>query len=129
MKCLNPFVLDLKGEDMSIIVPCGQCSECRKIRANMWAIRMMHEIKYHNVNIFVTLTYNDESMADGAQLVQKDLTDYIKRVRKAVEPRKIKYYACGEYGERFGRPHYHLIFLVWVLMMKMLCVVNGCMVL
>ena len=110
MKCLNPFVLDLRGEDMSIIVPCGQCSECRKIRANMWAIRMMHEIKYHDSNIFVTLTYNDESMADGAQLVQKDLTDYIKRVRKAIEPRKIKYYACGEYGEKYGRPHYHLIF-------------------
>ena len=95
---------------MSIIVPCGQCSECRKMRANMWAIRMMHEIKYHANNIFVTLTYNDESMADGAQLVQKDLTDYIKRVRKAIEPRKIKYYACGEYGEKYGRPHYHLIF-------------------
>jgi len=101
-------VLEGRHVESSMIVPCGQCSECRKVRANMWAIRMLHEIKYHENNIFVTLTYNNESLTDGAQLVQKDLTDYIKRVRKALEPRKIRYYSCGEYGEKLGRPHYHM---------------------
>lgn len=30
----------------------------------------------------------------------------MKRVRKRF-PQKIRYYACGEYGEKFYRPHFH----------------------
>lgn len=33
----------------------------------------------------------------------------MKRLRKSVEPRRIKYYGCGEYGELNKRPHYHAI--------------------
>lgn len=38
-----------------------------------------------------------------------DLQRWLKRFRKAIEPRKIRYYACGEYGEKDFRPHYHLL--------------------
>ena len=30
----------------------------------------------------------------------------------------MKYYLCGEYGERNMRPHYHVIFLAWVIRTK-----------
>jgi hypothetical protein len=33
----------------------------------------------------------------------------MKRLRKSIEPAKIKYFACGEYGEKSLRPHFHAI--------------------
>lgn len=41
-------------------------------------------------------------------LDKKDLQKYFKRLRK-LEKKKIKYYACGEYGGKRKRPHYHII--------------------
>lgn len=39
-----------------------------------------------------------------------DLTNYLKRLRsKLPEEYRIKYFACGEYGDQFNRPHYHLL--------------------
>jgi len=34
---------------------------------------------------------------------------FIKRLRKSISPLKIKYFSCGEYGDQYLRPHYHLI--------------------
>ena len=35
----------------------------------------------------------------------------MKRLRFEIQPNKIRFYHCGEYGENYGRPHYHsLIF-------------------
>jgi len=34
---------------------------------------------------------------------------FLKRLRKAIEPRIIRYFLCGEYGEKYGRPHYHAL--------------------
>jgi hypothetical protein len=56
---------------------------------------------------FVTLTYNPENIPEDYSLRRIDLRNYIKRLRKAGY--NIKYLACGEYGEKYGRPHYHLI--------------------
>ena len=39
---------------------------------------------------------------------KKDLQDYFKRLRKS--GLKFHYFACGEYGDRFARSHYHVIF-------------------
>lgn len=64
---------------------------------------------------FLTLTYNDQSLTYGdlfPTLVKKDLQDFMKRLRKAhhkKSAKKLIYYACGEYGERTFRPHYHII--------------------
>lgn len=57
----------------------------------------------------MTLTYDDKHLPRNGDLQKRDLQLFLKRLRRLVEPRKIKYFACGEYGEKFGRPHYHLI--------------------
>jgi hypothetical protein len=33
----------------------------------------------------------------------------MKRLRKLIAPVKVRFFACGEYGEHNGRPHYHII--------------------
>lgn len=33
----------------------------------------------------------------------------MKRLRWHLRPRRLRFFHCGEYGERFSRPHYHAI--------------------
>lgn len=72
----------------------------------------MLESALHTDNAFVTLTYSEENLpyvdtSSLATLRPKDLQDWLKRFRKAIQPAKIRYYAVGEYGDRSERPHYH----------------------
>lgn len=64
-------------------------------------------------NAFVTLTYDDEhlpkTMEERATLDPLDLQNWLKRLRKAVAPTRIRFYAVGEYGDETFRPHYHAI--------------------
>lgn len=34
---------------------------------------------------------------------------FMKRLRKKIRPKKVRYYHCGEYGDQTYRPHYHAI--------------------
>lgn len=42
-------------------------------------------------------------------LKPKHFQDFLKRVRKKVEPLKLRFYGVGEYGDQSWRPHYHVI--------------------
>lgn len=92
-----------------LIVPCGKCIECQKDIATEWAYRVVDELKLHAENCFITLTYAKTDKS----LHRVDFTKFIKRLRKAIEPIKIRYFGCGEYGSRSGRPHYHFICFGW----------------
>jgi len=92
--------------DLSITVPCGQCTGCRLERSRQWAIRCTHEATQHEENSFITLTYNDDYLPHNNSLVLKHFQNFMKRLRKSLQHR-IRYYHCGEYGEIHGRPHYH----------------------
>ena len=91
--------------DDVIQVPCGQCIGCRLEYARVWATRCWHESLMHDQSYFVTLTYDDDHLKTFS-LVPEDLTNFFKRLRNY---KKIRYYACGEYGDKNGRPHYHAI--------------------
>lgn len=107
---------------MKGLIPCGcgQCMPCRINRRRLWAHRLMLEKDSHTHASFVTLTYRPEEIRDvsGADwsasrpvvgnLVLKDVQDWLKRFRRAVEPNKIRFFAVGEYGEVSQRPHYHV---------------------
>lgn len=87
-------------------LPCGQCSGCRLERSRQWAVRCMHEAQMHESNSFVTLTYNDENLPELSSLDHSHFQKFMKRLRKRFG-NGVRYYMCGEYGEEFGRPHFH----------------------
>lgn len=96
----------------NIKVSCNQCKGCRKEYARQWAMRILHEQSLWANNIFITLTYDDKHLPENKTLVKKDFQDFMKRLRKhkkCNKTNKIRFYHCGEYGEKFERPHYHAI--------------------
>lgn len=95
--------------DKPMDVPCGVCIGCRLDYSRQWAIRCMHEASLHPVNSFITLTYNNENLPVTGSLDKTHFQKFMKRFRKAIYPEKVRYYMCGEYGDKNGRPHYHAL--------------------
>lgn len=91
----------------SLELPCGQCVGCRLARARSWALRCMHEAQMYEENSFITLTYAPEHLPERGQLQYSDFQLFFKRFRRRVSPIKPRFYMCGEYGDRDGRPHFH----------------------
>lgn len=95
------------------LLPCGKCIGCRLDHSLMWTTRMLHELLYHNRACFITLTYSDDNLPPSQSLSKTELQRFFKRFRKHLQVRKIRYYACGEYGGSTLRPHYHAIIFGW----------------
>lgn len=97
-------------EDLPVEVPCGQCVGCRLERSRQWAIRCVHEASLYDDNCFLTLTYDDKHLPGDGSLDKDAFPKFMKRLRKKYPRSKdnnIRYFMCGEYGEKFARPHYH----------------------
>ena len=89
-------------------MPCNNCMGCRLERARQWAVRMRHESKLYENNCFITLTYDNENVPEDFSLKLHHWQLFMKRLRKSL-PQKIRFFACGEYGDENYRPHYHAI--------------------
>lgn len=90
---------------------CRKCLPCRLNVAKEKAVRCWHESKIHEDNIFLTLTYNDESLTSSKLQIahfQKFVKDLRDRIGYAPE-KKISLMYTGEYGEENKRPHWHAI--------------------
>lgn len=117
-------------ERIQVEIPCGKCLGCRLDHAGMWATRIAVEAKNWKKNCFITLTYNDNNLpltdVGLMTLLKKDVQDFLKRLRyyekgneewenpvtgKIENP--IRYFCCGEYGPKGGRPHYHMAIFNW----------------
>lgn len=107
--CVQANFIFVKGYEEAIPVKCGKCLECLQERSNEWAYRIMLESKNYANNCFLTLTYKDNPVS----LKKKDFQLFMKRLRKKLSPLKIRYFACGEYGKKGKRPHYHAIIFNW----------------
>lgn len=109
----RPIVFSPRGGfvDMPVDIPCGQCIGCRLERSRQWAMRCVHESELYDRNCFITLTYNDACLPDNYSLVKRDFQLFMKRLRRKYwngkKSEAIRFYACGEYGEKTQRPHYH----------------------
>lgn len=136
--CLNPFPVRiekwLSKAHISKIktveyVPCGRCPECRTLRRLQWTFRLEQESLQHEYNYFVTLTYSDDWIPLDGQIYKPDFVGFVKRLRtiqyrqqKRIQElarpgvsfqwkdyKTLLYFGCGEYGETFGRCHFHSI--------------------
>lgn len=107
--CINPFGLKT-GE----LVPCGKCLACKKRRVSGWSFRLLNQGRVSDSAHFITLTYDTKHVPITDRgymgLSKRDVQLFFKRLRKSHESgTQIKYYACGEYGGKTFRPHYHII--------------------
>lgn len=117
--CYKPINLKSGGQ-----FPCGRCARCVKRRLSGWAFRLAEELKVSESAHFITLTYDTDYVPISSNgfltLRKRDLQLFFKRLRQAHvrdrkrnklpgDPASIRYYACGEYGDRSRRPHYHLL--------------------
>lgn len=101
------FSLDKALVDVPVQVPCGRCIGCRLDRSLSWAVRCIHEASLHDNNCFITLTFDDAYLDSNSSLKVSDFQKFMKRLRQAVSPTKIRFFHCGEYGALFSRPHHH----------------------
>lgn len=114
--CLNPSIIKYGLDNKPLVVPCGKCIECRSIRTDEWATRIILESRQHKQNCFISLTYNDDNLPKGKTLSKGDYQKFLKRLRIFLARSaniKIRYFGCGEYGSEGGRPHYHFIIFGW----------------
>ncbi|QCS36613.1 replication initiator protein [Capybara microvirus Cap3_SP_535] len=95
---------------VSLDLPCGKCPSCKLQRSIDWSVRMVHESLMHKDNSFITLTYDNDHLPSDRLLCKRDVQLFIKRLRKAIYPANLRYFLCGEYGSKFKRPHYHIVF-------------------
>lgn len=128
MDCAKPLVV--KTRKGYVEVPCGNCILCRIARTREWSTRLQMENSCWNESVFLTLTYDDDHVpytnCGHLTLRKKDLQLFFKRLRESLyrdlvasNPSlpssvlrsrvKLKYFACGEYGDHTFRPHYHAI--------------------
>ncbi len=104
-------------QDQPLKLACGQCIGCRLERSRQWAMRCTHESSLYEENCFLTLTYDEVNVPPTGSLNLVDWQRFMKRLRKQLSPKKIRFFMCGEYGVNddinvlsvLGRPHYHAI--------------------
>lgn len=92
--------------DLPLQFPCGKCQPCLADRSSQWATRMANHSSMFPVSSFITLTYDDEHLPYPPSLEPRHLELLWKVLRGSAA---FSYYACGEYGEKRQRPHYHAI--------------------
>lgn len=119
MKCTNPYFKNgvqvgrdgrgyAIGSERRIPFPCGKCLNCRINRYRLWRTRIILEAMSNKENLYVTLTYNGFAIPYDKGLSKRHVTLFLKKLRKSILPKKLRYFVCGEYGGKQGRPHYHL---------------------
>lgn len=64
----------------------------------------------HDENSFVTLTYSPENLPKNLSLDPEHTRNFMKRLRRRIEPARVRFFLCGEYGDETFRPHYHASF-------------------
>lgn len=130
MSCANIWYKQRLDENKKPIkgvydgIPCGTCPLCRRDTRNMWEDRINYD-RQGKSSAFVTFTYDENFipivMGKGGYLPtlkKEDFSKFIDRLRAKIAyklpselcRKDFTYYGVGEYGDQFGRPHYHVLF-------------------
>lgn len=132
-------IYDAHSQKMrDIVTPCGKCYHCRESKVNEWVTRMYAHLEDFKHVYFVTLTYRSFTTFRQPELlmlqklsqacwhiddyntyhkkcyrpcllVKKHYQNFIKRLRKNTGYKDITYVLSGEYGKKYGSPHFHAI--------------------
>lgn len=122
--CISPIKIKNRSAHFNensplyFVVPCGRCYECLKAKRNEWFVRCYYEWKQAQKAFFYTLTYNNDYLPqfkNHACFQKRHIQLFLKRLRARLARYDIilKYLVTSEYGERFGRPHYHAVFYLY----------------
>jgi len=136
MKCIAPIWITETSDTAGTYVPCGRCYACIQTKRSVWTFRILMELRVAESAYFITLTYDPESVPLTIQynrftvqtLRREHLKLFLKRLRQRIikdhgknirwlkqSPKtqkwspRLRLFACGEYGEKTARPHYHLV--------------------
>jgi len=112
----------------SVEIPCGKCQLCLVDRRYSNALRIMLEAEsWPGKTYFITLTFDENHVGSG-ELDHQEWSQFIKNFRRrfcqaqytdirkradyygkirSVTFKEIKQVMCGEYGDTFGRKHFH----------------------
>ncbi|UPW40921.1 replication initiator protein [Sigmofec virus UA08Rod_6120] len=110
-------------------IPCGKCIGCRLAYSRQWADRIMLESTLYREEdcYFFTVTYDDAHLPPLQRcidkrtgeifyffpLLKRDLQLFLKNLRTRYYRLygvrlNLRYFACGEFGDKTNRPHFHL---------------------
>lgn len=120
--CLHPICV--KGQ----YVPCGKCPNCRSKQRYDLSSRIYLETAFSASSYFITLTYDEDNLprlcSGRLGFDKKQVQDFLKRFRRYIEPIQLRYFLTCEfgdgkeaqeylqqYGQEYGRSHYHAIFI------------------
>lgn len=107
-KCIQPIYLKKQNR----LVPCGRCWFCMSRKRAEWDGRILLEASTSFSVWFLTLTYDEQHLEYSPlgfpTLNKRTLQNYFKSLRN--QGFKFSYFAIGEYGGRFMRPHFHVIY-------------------
>lgn len=128
MPCARPMVrFRVVGSDKFVAHPrlgdavverqewrCGRCFSCVRSHGDDWSTRLEKEQMLWPRNCVVTLTYDQEHLPLGGNLVKHDLSGFVMRLRNYArrecdQAEGVRFYGIGEFGSRTRRPHYHVI--------------------
>lgn len=91
------------------LFPCGQCLPCTINSRRVWTHRIMLEAAQWPQNAFITLTFRDDCLPENGVSVTEH-QEFMQKLRdqwRLATGQLIRFYMCGEYGDRTFRPHYH----------------------
>jgi hypothetical protein len=121
------------GQGMEFDVPCRSCEHCLKARAANWRFKCQNELREATRSWFITLTFRpelqyrakcgvhlrllersttweetseDEKFRLTAGELGKEITRYLKRLRKAGA--RVRYCLVAE-AHKSGLPHFHML--------------------
>lgn len=107
---------------------CNRCRPCRRRRRDELVTRILCEASAHARVSLVTLTYATPYLPENLSLWAPDIVAFRKRLRinwlraigrdrrfrhLSIDERKalaaLRFFIVGEYGGKFGRPHFHVV--------------------
>lgn len=103
----NRYVNLGAGASYYTLVPCGKCRACLAEFQSQWSFRLEQEALFggHASTLFVTLTYDNDSLPNDLSVHKEEIVKYIHDLRQNITYKygkdtqyRLKYFFCAEYG-------------------------------